>query len=87
MSRKNLERDQRLSPLNSRDPGDSLGYDTSQVIVLAHSDHDDEIEVAGNRVDLADSREVGNSLRRLRHLMDIADRENDGGYHWLTSGS
>lgn len=87
MSREDLERDQRLRPLDSRDSGDSLGYDASQIIVLAYPDHDDEIEVAGNRVDLADSGEIGNSLSGLGHLMDIADRENDGGYHCLTSGS
>ena len=53
----------------SGDAGDlvePVGDDVGEVLVLAHPHHRDQVDVAGDGVDLADAVEVGDRLRRPR---------------------
>ena len=54
---------------------------TREVLVLAHPDHDDEVVVARDRIDLGNLREIGDLLGRFGDAVDVAVGEDNGGNH------
>src|SRR5262249_15656221 len=61
--------------------GDASGDDVGDVVELADAHDRDQVDVAGDRVDLADTLEVGDGLGHLRDRVRGAVDEHDGGNH------
>src|SRR3954453_9373448 len=61
-----------------------VGDHRGDVVVLAYPDHRDEVDLAGDRVDLADTVQSGDRGRDLGYLGDLGLDEDDGGDHVLT---
>src|SRR6476646_4251841 len=65
-----LEGDQGLRRLDALDLVEPAGDDLVQVLVPAYAHHRDEVDVAGDGVDLAHAVEIGDGLRHLRDPVD-----------------
>src|SRR5947207_2556946 len=76
-----LERDQRLGLLHARNLRDALGHHPGKFLVSRDADDRDEIDVAGDGVDLRDAVNVRDGLRGLRDRVAPAVDEDDGVEH------
>ena len=75
------ERDVGLGAQDALDLADLVGDHVGEVVVLAHADHGDEVDLAGDGVDLADARDVGDRGGDLRDPRGVRVDEHDGGQH------
>jgi hypothetical protein len=83
--RVDLERDQRLGPLDALHLGDAAGDDGREVVMVAHSHDRDQIELAGDGVHLGHAVDVGDRLSSLGDPIDLALDQDDGVHaHGLT---
>ena len=77
MAREDLERDQSLGSFDTRGLGDLVAYDGRQLVVGSGSNHDYEVVVPCDRIDLGYLWDIRDRLGGLGNLMDIASGEND----------
>src|SRR6516165_562532 len=60
---------------------EAVGHDLCNLLVAAHPDEGDQIDLAGDRVDLADALERGDLLGDLGDSVDRGGHEHDRGDH------
>ena len=77
------ERDVRLGGGDSRHLVEPAGDHVRQLVVLADPDDRNQVVIAGDRVDLADRRDLRDDLGDLRDALNIGLDQDDGGDHWL----
>jgi len=66
---------------DSRDLVEPVRDDLSNLIMVRHSDHDDQVDRTGHRIDLTDTVERGDLLRDLRYARYLGFHENDRSDH------
>jgi hypothetical protein len=76
-----LERNEGLGSLYAWDLGDLVSDDACEILMVAHANHDDEVIVACDRVDLAYFRDIGYSLGCLGKSVDVAYSQDHCGDH------
>src|SRR5262245_15991326 len=80
------ERDVRLGRLDAGHLVEPVGDHARDVVVLVHPHHDDQVDVAGHGVDLADTVETGDLLGDLGDAGNVGLDEDDRGDHGTTLG-
>src|SRR3954454_9368372 len=60
---------------------EKVGHHVRDVVVVAHPDQRDQVDLAGDGVDLADALEVGDRLGDLGDPGDVGLHKDDGGDH------
>ena len=58
-----------------------VGDDVGELFVLMHPNHGDEVDVPGDRVDLADAVDLGDGGGDLGNAVDLGVDQDDGGDH------
>ena len=76
-----LEGDERLGRADALHLVDPPGDHVVQLVVAPHPHQRDEVDVARDRIDLADPVEIGEAFGHLGDLVDLGVDHDDGSDH------